>query len=209
MRQEHTNRLVAAIAMCMALGLCGCDALLAIYGLGPGTDNPNTGGDPPPGTQRLEAITFSPASDFPQGEDPTTIEIGNGSVTFAGGRAGTLRLTGLYADDLYSRYYFAGDTGEITFDGLEVVIVDGYFVHSNQQDVGATMTVSFSGGGSETVESVEVNPVGPSGDFSGYFDTVSAPEGETITGLRLEFNDAAGDNDVASLDLLELTVRDE
>lgn len=68
------------------------------------------------------------------------------------------------------------------------------------------MTAMFSGGGSSTVASAPVRPFGLPGQPDGFFATISAPDGETITGLTFEFDAGFADGDVAALDVLELTV---
>ena len=176
--------------------------------VGCGMANPNTSGQSAlEGTTRLTPITFSPASGFPQGADPAEFSIGDGSVNTSGGEAGTLGQPGLYADDRYAWDFFAGSTGSVTFTGLEVVSVDGYWVHPNSQSAAATMTVEFSGGGSVDVESAPVSAFGFFGQAPGFFESVNAPEGETISGLMFSFGDGADDGDVATLDVLELTIR--
>ena len=155
-------------------------------------------------------VTFSPPSGFPQGEDPATFEIGDGSITASGGTAGTLGATGLYADDLFAWDFFAGDGsgGSMTFDGLAVLAIEGYWVHRQDQTTIGTMTVNFSGGGSQTVDSAAVDPFGALGQAQGFFDTVTAPDGETITDLAFGFADGAEADDLAVLVVLELTVSD-
>lgn len=195
------------LAGMVGLSGCGDGSLAALYGFDSGSGNPNTGGQAAPeGTTRLAPITFSPTSGFPQGEDPAVFELGGGTITTVGGSAGTLGRFGLYADDPFAWDFFAGASGTITFEDLEVVAIDGYWVHPDSQDAGASMTVNFSDGSSSSVPSVPVNASGPLGQTVGFFDSVSAPEGETISGLDFEFDDGAGDSDVAVLDLLELTV---
>ena len=167
------------------------------------------GGSNPDGTTRLTAITFSPASEFPQGEDPAEFDVDGGSITASGGTAGTLGQFGLYADDLYAWDFLAGTTGRITFNDLAVVAVDGYWVHPSSQSAGATITVNFSDGSAVTVASVPVSAFGGIGQAAGFFVTITAPEGATITSLTFEFNDNASDGDVAALDVLEFTVPEE
>ena len=133
-------------------------------------------------------------------------ELGGGTITTVGGSAGTLGRFGLYADDPFAWDFFAGASGTITFEDLEVVAIDGYWVHPDSQDAGASMIVNFSDGTSSSVQSAPVIASGPLGQAVGFFETVSAPEGETISGLAFEFDDGAGDSDVAVLDVLELTV---
>lgn len=182
-----------------------CLSLAALHGCGAG--NPNTGDNPPAaGTTRVTAITFSPESGFPRGADPAQFSVGGGSITAAGGTAGTSGQLGLYADDQFAWDYLAGVAGEITFTGLEVVGIDGYWVHPDSQSGGAVMTVNFSDGGSLAVESAAVNAFGFLGQAAGFFDSVTAPEGETITSLAFAFGEGASSGDVAALDVLELTV---
>lgn len=159
-----------------------------------------------PGGRTGTVITFSPSSGFPQGQDPATFDIGGGSVTAAGGTAGTLGLVGFYADGRYAWDLTAPATAGITFNNLEVVAVDGYWVHPDAQAAGATMTVNFSGGGSVPVPSAPVNTGGPLGQLQGFFDTVNAPDGETITDLTFEFDAAAPIGSIAALGVLELTL---
>ena len=176
MRQMKVFR-GAVFALCAcAVWTCGCSDLAALYGFGPaGGDNPNTDvGPSPEGTTRLTAITFSPASGFPQREDPAEFDVGDGSITAAGGTAGTLGRTGLYADDSFAWDFLAGVQGSITFNDLEVVAVDGYWVHPDGQDPGATMTVNFSGGSVLTVASVPIDGFGMPGQAAGFFNTVTA-----------------------------------
>ena len=78
---------------------------------------------------------------------------------------------------------------------------------SDRQTAGATMTVMFSGGGTATVASAPVNATGVISQPIGFFNTVTAPEGESITSLVFAFDEGATDGDVAALDVLELTVR--
>ncbi len=198
-RNTLTRRAVCVMAcMCgsVVVGLAGCTSV-----------NPNTGTPPPAGDTRLTAITFSPASGFPQGADPAEFPIGGGSITASGGTAETRGEFGLYADDLFAWDFLAGSQGMITFNGLDVVAIDGYWVHPNRQTAGATMTVMFSGGGSATVASAPVDAGGLLGQPIGFFNTVTAPQGESITGLVFAFDEGAADGDVAALDVLELTVR--
>lgn len=150
-------------------------------------------------------ITFSPTSGFPQGEDPAEFAVAGGSITASGGTAGTRGQLGLYADDAFAWDFLSGQTGRITFTNLEVVTVAGYWVHPTTQDAGATMTVAFSGGGSATVASAPVAAFGLLGQPGGFFDSVSAPDGETITELTFDFDEGAIAGDVAALDVLTLT----
>ena len=69
------------------------------------------------------------------------------------------------------------------------------------------LPVVFSGGGSATVASAPVNATGAIAQPIGFFNTVTAPEGESITSLVFAFDEDAADGDVAALDVLELTVR--
>ncbi len=198
--------MIRTLMIAQVLGLLllsGCDGGGGgLYGGGGGG---NTGTSTPDGNL---LVTFSPASGFPEGEDPATFEIGDGSITASGGAAGTLGRTGLYADDLFAWDFFAGQGagGSMTFDGLEVQAVDGYWVHPQDQTAIATMTVNFSGGGSATVDSAAVDPFGALGQAQGFFDTVTAPDGQTITDLAFAFGDGADSTDLAVLDALELTV---
>lgn len=150
-------------------------------------------------------ITFSPTSGFPQGADPADFAVAGGSITASGGTAGTRGQFGLYADDLFAWDFLSGPTGRITFNDLQVITIAGYWVHPNAQSAGATMTVSFSGGGSETVASAPVAAFGLPGQPVGFFDSVSAPDGETISELTFEFDEGAVAGDVAALDVLTLT----
>ncbi len=208
MRQMKVFR-GAVFALCAgAVGPWGCSNLGLLNGSAPGGGgNQNTGVDPSPGgTTGLTAITFSPASGFPQGQDPAEFDVGGGSITAKGGEAGTLGLTGLYADDSFAWDFLAGAQGSITFNDLEVIAVDGYWVHPNSQSAGATMTVNFTGGSTLTVASVPVNGFGTTGQAAGFFATVTAPQGESIASLTFDFDTGAGDGNVATLDVLELTV---
>ena len=192
----RTTRASACMCAFVVVGLAGC-----------GNTNPNTGTPPPEGTTRLTPITFGPTSGFPQGTDPAEFSIGDGSITASGGTAQTLGLFGLYADDLFAWDFRAGSEGLITFNDLDVAAIDGYWVHPNTQTDGATMTVMFSGGGSATVASAPVNAGGPISQPIGFFDTVEAPEGESITSLVFAFDEGAPGNYIAALDVLELIVR--
>lgn len=211
MRQEIRNKQMSFLILLVMVGLPGCDSLAALYGFGSGDNgNPNTSGDPPlEGTTMLTAITFSPGSGFPQGEDPAEFEITGGSITTSGGTAGTLFRPGLYADDSFAWDFFAGASGAITFNDLQVVAVDGYWVHPSGQEAIATITVNFSDGSVSTVESAPVNASGPLGQVVGFFDTVTAPDDETIVSLSFAFDEGASDGDLAALDVLELTVREQ
>ncbi len=142
-RRVHMGRRARVLVyMCtsVVVGLAGC-----------GSANPAPEPPPPDGTTRLTAISFSPASGFPQGVDPAEFSIGAGSITASGGTAETRGEFGLYADDLFGWDFLAGSEGMITFNDLDVVAIDGYWVHPDRQTAGATMTVMFSGGGSATV----------------------------------------------------------
>ncbi len=178
---------------------CLCASIVVAPG---GCVNDNTG----TGT-KLTAITFSPASGFPQEADPAEFSIGGGSITASGGTAETRGEFGLYADDLFAWDFLAGPEGMITFNDLNVIAIDGYWVHPDRQTAGAAMTVMFSGGGSTTVASAAVNATGAISQPIGFFNTVTAPEGESITSLVFAFDEGAADGDVAALDVLELTVR--
>jgi len=156
---------------------------------------------------KLAAVTFSPDSNFPQGQDVTDFAVGNGSISTTGGMAETLGKPGLYVGDSFSWDVVAGTPGSITFTGLQVVQVDAYWVHPSDQNAGATMTANFSDGTSMTVASNAVTASGPLGQAGGFIAPVIAPTGETITGLTLELDSTAADGDVASLDVLELTVQ--
>ena len=184
----RTTRVLACMCTSVVVGLAGC-------------------APPPDGTTRLTAITFSPASGFPQGVDPAEFSIGAGSITASGGTAETRGEFGLYADDLFGWDFLAGSEGMITFNDLDAAAIDGYWVHPDRQTAGATMTVMFSGGGSVTVASAPVNATGMLAQPVGFFNTVSAPEGESITSLVFAFDEGADDGDVAALDVLELAVR--
>ena len=186
----RTTRVLACMCTSLVVVLAGC-----------GSANPVTG------TTRLTAITFSPASGFPQGVDPAEFSIGAGSITASGGTAETRGEFGLYADDLFAWDFLAGSEGMITFNDLDVVAIDGYWVHPDRQTAGATMTVMFSGGGSATVASAPVNATGAIAQPIGFFNTVTAPEGESITRLVFAFDGGADEGDVAALDVLELAVR--
>ena len=181
--------------------MVGCDTDMTP---GDGGDDGMNGGGA--GTT-LDAITFSPSSGFAQDQDPVEFTVGDGSITTTGGTAGTQGQLGLYADDLFAWDFDAGNSGSITFNDLEVIAVDGYWVHPNGQSAGATMTAVFSGGGFSAVASAPVVAFGRPGQSAGFFDTINAPDGETITELTFEFDAGSSDGDVAALDVLELTVQ--
>ena len=191
MRQRTTINATGLLILLAMLGLTACSNLAA-----PSQE----------GTTRLTPITFSPASGFPQGADPAEFEVGGGSITATGGTAGTLGQFGLYADDLFAWDFFAGASGAITFNDLQVVAVDGYWVHPSGQSAVAIMTVDFSDGSMSTVESAPVSVAGPLGQAAGFFETVTAPEDETIVSLTFLFDGSASNGNVAALDVLELTV---
>lgn len=193
---RRTTRVLACMYCSVVVGLAGC-----------GNANPNVGTPPPEGTTRLTPITFSPASGFPQGTDPAEFSVGAGSITASGGTAETRGEFGLYADDLFAWDFPAGPEGMITFNDLDVASIDGYWVHPDRQTAGATMTVMFSGGGSTAVASAPVNATGLLAQPIGFFTTVTAPEGESITSLVFTFDDGASGGDVAALDVLGLAVR--
>ncbi len=184
------------------LAFMGASIVVALEGCG--TDNT---GPPPEGGTKLTAITFSPASGFSQGADPAEFSSGGGSITASGGTAETRGEFGLYVDDLFAWDFPAGPEGMIAFNDLDVIAIDGYWVHPDRQTAGATMTVMFSGGGSATVASAPVNATGMISQPVGFFNTVTAPEGESITSLAFAFDEGADDGDVAALDVLELAVR--
>ena len=212
-----TIHATAFLIILATVGLSGCGSLEDLYGdlYGAGSgfgenNNPNTSERPSPeGTTRLAAITFSPESGFPQSQDPAEFEVAGGSITASGGTAGTLRRPGLYADDAFSWEFFASASGAITFNDLRVVAVDGYWVHPSGQSAVAIITVGFSDGSMSTVESAPVSDAGPLGQVAGFFDTVTAPEDEAIVSLTFLFDEGASNGDVATLDVLELTVRDQ
>lgn len=173
-----------------------------------------TRASPDNGNEQDECVRFfagrrcsSPASGFPQGADPAEFSVGAGSITASGGSAETRGELGLYADDLFAWDFLAGSDGLITFNDLDVTAIDGYWVHPNRQAAGATMTVMFSGGGSAMVASAPVNATGLASQPIGFFATVTAPEGESITSLVFSSDEGAADGDVAALDVLELSVR--
>lgn len=214
-----------------AIRLLGCGA--ALWLMGCVTGNPVTGGGSggtgngnrnqnqnengnrndngsPPGqaTETLPAISFNPSERFPQNRDPATFEMDGGSITASGGAAGTVGLPGLYADDSFAWVFSAtGAQGEITFADLDVVAIDGFWVYPNTQANFATMTAHLSGGGSRSVAAAPVNAFGGFGQSVGFFQTIMAPEGETITELTFQFPALGTFDDVAALDVLELTVR--
>lgn len=183
-----------AFPVCLAALLSGC-AVPALPGGGGGS-----------GETKLNPVTFSPSSGFPQGPGPAQFAIGGGTIATNGGTAGTLGAPGLYADDSYSWMIVGGNNAELTFGDLQVLAVDGYWVHRDDRTIGATMTASFSGGGNVAVHSAAVNPAGSRGQSAGYFDTIRAPDGETIVSLTFTFDEGAGIGDVAALDMLTLTV---
>ena len=86
--------------------------------------------------------------------------------------------------------------------------MDGYWVQPSGQSGTATMTGSFSDGSTEAVVAAAVNAGGSFGQAAGFLDTVNAPDGATIDSLSFEFDDSADTGDVATLDVLELTVRE-
>ncbi len=186
---RRATRVLACMCASIVVALEGCV-----------NDNTGTG-------TKLNAITFSPASGFPQEADPAEFSIGGGSITASGGTAETRGEFGLYVDDLFAWDFPAGPEGMITFNDLDVIAIDGYWVHPDRQTAGGAMTVVFTGGGSATVASAAVNATGAIAQPIGFFNTVTAPEGESITSLVFAFDEDAADGDVAALDVLELTVR--
>lgn len=208
-RTEPTARLLLVQLLALTCGAVGCDSLLGLYGLDPGGGNPNTLDTPTEeGTVRLTAVTFSPTSGFPQGSDPATFNVGEGTITTSGGTAGTLGRTGLYADDRFAWDFKTGVVGGFDLSELGVVAMDGYWVQPSGQTGTASMTVSFSDGSTEAIVAAAVNAGGSFGQAAGFFDTVNAPDGATIDSLSFEFDDNADADDVATLDVLELIVRE-
>ena len=147
-------RRIALITGCaVASILTGCGG---IYGGGTGG-----GSDPPPqeGLRNLSALDFT--DDVPRGTDPATVDLDGGTVTFAGGTAGTLGITQLYFDDLFAWDLTAGGTSTVTFDGLDVRVVRFYFAH--QGAGAATLTAEAADGTSlGTATSFAANSLGDS-----------------------------------------------
>lgn len=155
----------------------------------------------------LDAITFNIFRQFPA-TDPAIVAAGNGTVTFSGGRAASEGLPGLYADDSYSWVLVAPNVTEITFDGLDVVRMEGYWVHPDTQPFGATMVVAFSDGSEAVRSTAEVSALGDLGQPQGFMMPVEAPAGATIDMVTLFHDAGAEDDSLAALDVLTLTVLD-
>ena len=142
----------------------------------------------------LDSIDFT--SDVPRGVDPATLDIGGGSVEFAGGIAGTVGIPSLYFNDLLAWDFTAGSTATITLTDLDVRAVRFYFAH--QGDSGATLTAEApTGEVLGTAESFAATRVGdPAAVFE--IDAGDSP----ITRLVIEVPEGA----VVALDHLVLFV---
>lgn len=90
----------------------------------------------------LAPISF--VDDVPLGEDPAIVSIGGGTVTLAGGTAGSTGVPSLSFDDSFAWNLPAGGTTTITFNDLDVAAISFYLAHLGVLD--ATLTVVDSGG---------------------------------------------------------------
>ena len=97
------QRTAFIIGCVLALMVAGCADILSIYGI-----NGGGGTDPPPqeGLRNLDPVDFS--DDVPRNTDPATVNLDGGTVTFAGGTAGTLGILPLYHSDTFAWDLTAG-----------------------------------------------------------------------------------------------------
>ena len=125
----------------LASMVMGCADILSLYGI-----NGGGGTDPPPqeGLRNLSAVDF--ADDVPRGTDPAALDLDGGTVTFAGGVAGTMGILPLYFSDRFAWDLTAGGMSTVTFDDLDVKAVRFYFAH--QGAGAATLTAESADGAS-------------------------------------------------------------
>jgi hypothetical protein len=172
-------------------------------------NNMNGNGVPKDGANEviLNSITFNTFQAFPV-TDPAVVAAGTGTVTFSGGAAVSEGLLGLYADDSFSWVLPAPTISNIMYDGIDVVRLEAYWVHPDDQEFAATMTVAFSDG-SETIRvSSAISARGEMAQPVGFIQPVEAPQGATIDSMRLEHDVRSPKNALAALDVLTLTVLD-
>lgn len=159
-----------------------------------GCNATDIGGVAPEGFVNLNPINFT--NDVPGGQDPASLSIGGGTVTFSGGTAGTLGIPPLYFNDLFSWDFAAGQTSTITFDGLDVRKVRFYFAHSG--NTGSTLRA----------EDVDGNAIGTADSFAatslGDTRAIVEIDAGTTSIARLVTDVPAGA--VVALDQLVLTV---
>ena len=115
------------------------------------------GTDPAPkeGLRNLSAVDFN--NDVPQNTDPASVDLDGGTVTFAGGTAGTLGILELYHSDRFAWDFAAGGMSTVTFDGLDVRVVRFYFAHRG------------SGAATLTAESADGTSLGTATSFAAVF----------------------------------------
>ncbi len=157
------------------------------------------GADPPPqeGLRNLSAVDFS--DDVPRNTDPASLNLDGGTVTFAGGTAGTTGIMPLYFSDRFAWDLTAGGMSTVTFDRLDVRVVRLYFAH---QGAGAATLTAESADGTSlgTLTSFAATSLG---DSNAVF-VIGAGEA-SIARLVINVPDGA----VVALDHLVISVPDE
>jgi len=169
------------LAVCGTI-LPGCAGVGGLYGLGGGGGGGTDDTPLPAGLRALDPIDF--ANDVPRGEDPATAMLGDGSVEFRGGTAGTIGIPALYFDDAFAWALTADGTSTITFTNLDVRLVRLYFAHTGA--VSAAMTAEDETGMVlATVQSVAADRLGDP-------DAFLEIDGEGASIARLAFTVPAG-----------------
>ena len=155
--------------------------------------------DPPPkeGLRNLNPVDFN--VDVPLNTDPASVNLDGGTVTFAGGTAGTLGILPLYHSDRFAWDFAAGGMSTVTFNGLDVRVVRFYFAHRGAG--AATLTAESADGTSlGTQTSFAASSFG---DSNAVFE-IDAGEA-SIARLVIDVPDGA----VVALDHLVISVPDE
>ncbi|MCH8146449.1 MAG: hypothetical protein IH987_00425 [Planctomycetes bacterium] len=182
------QRTAFIITCALASFSAGC---AGIYG-GGGTDPA-----PQEGLRNLNAVDFN--DDIPQDSDPATVILDGGTVTFAGGAAGTLGIIPLYFSDSFAWDFAAGGMSTVTFDGLDVRVVRFYFAHQG------------AGAATLTAESADGTSLGTATSFAatslGDSDAVFEIDAGDVSIARLVI--AVPDGAVVALDHLVISVPDE
>ena len=188
-------RWIEVFLLATLVSVGGCAGVTDLYG-GGGGDGTNDNATPDPGFVLLAAITFTEVA---AGEDPVSIEIGGGSVSFEGGSADTVGIQALYFDDAFAWMPQAGGTATISFADLDVRAVRVYFAHTG--DTAATLVAEDSDGAViGTIESFAATTLG---DANAVFDVDG--DGASIARLVIDVPDGV----VVAIDQLVLTVPEE
>ena len=188
------QRTAFIIGYALASMVTGCADILSIYGISGGG-----GTDPAPqeGLRNLSPVDFS--NDVPLNTDPATIDLDGGTVTFAGGTAGTTGILPLYFSDTFAWDFAPGGISTVTFDGLDVRVVRFYFAH---QGAGAATLTAESADGTSlgTQASFAATSLG---DSNAVFEIDAG--GSSIARLVIDVPDGA----VVALDHLVISVPEE